>query len=288
VLRSPGQPLDANARAFFEPRFGHDFSKVRIHADEEAAESAQGVNALAYTVGCHVVFAESRYAPATAPGQRLLAHELAHSIQQGEADSRWRLGSASPAGPVPAVMTRWEIGRPGDVYEQEADRAAEHVMCKMGLPGPDARETDHSRGRPAIEKALPHPNPQLTGVGALMRKTDEASPSATRCQKTRKVVKTLSVPCTWPAARSGIEILDFGCEDKLRDLSNDGSCDLIFFEENFEGGGARTFRLKPGERLTSIERGTDDIAKIEVVCPQDCKGKTGRLSYSILESVWPH
>lgn len=84
VLQSPGQPLDTAARAFMEPRFGHDFSRVRVHADARAAESARAVNALAYAVGNHVAFAPGRYAPATASGRCLLAHELAHVVQQRE------------------------------------------------------------------------------------------------------------------------------------------------------------------------------------------------------------
>jgi len=83
VLRSPGQPLDASTRAFMEPRFGHDFSKVRVHTDERAAESAEAVNALAYTVGTHIVFAPSQYHPILPFGQYLLAHELTHVAQQG-------------------------------------------------------------------------------------------------------------------------------------------------------------------------------------------------------------
>jgi hypothetical protein len=82
VLRSPGQPLDPATRAFFEPRFGHEFSRVRVHADESAAQSAAAVGAAAYTVGSHVAFAAGRYAPATGPGRQLLAHELAHVVQQ--------------------------------------------------------------------------------------------------------------------------------------------------------------------------------------------------------------
>ena len=85
VLRSPGQPLDLSTRAFFEPRFGHDLSKVRVHADPDAATSARAVNVQAYTVGSDLVFAERRYAPATDTGRKLLAHELTHSIQQGMA-----------------------------------------------------------------------------------------------------------------------------------------------------------------------------------------------------------
>ena len=82
VLRSTGQPLDLTTRAFMEPRFGYDFSQVRVHADARAAESARAVNALAYTVGDHVVFGEGEYAPAAGRGRGLIAHELTHVIQQ--------------------------------------------------------------------------------------------------------------------------------------------------------------------------------------------------------------
>jgi hypothetical protein len=83
VLRSPGQPLDAATRAFMGARFVRDFSQVRLHTDAKAAESARAVNALAYTVGHDVVFGAGTYKPETFPGQRLLAHELAHVVQQG-------------------------------------------------------------------------------------------------------------------------------------------------------------------------------------------------------------
>jgi hypothetical protein len=80
VPGSPGRPLDPATRAFMEPRFGHDFSRVRIHADAAAAQSAAGVEAAAYTVGHDVVFASGRYAPETPAGRSLLAHELAHVV----------------------------------------------------------------------------------------------------------------------------------------------------------------------------------------------------------------
>ncbi len=82
VLRSPGHPLDSGTRAYMEPRFGHDFSKVRIHADSKAAESAQVINAQAYTAGKDMVFGLGQYAPTTTKGQRLLGHELTHVVQQ--------------------------------------------------------------------------------------------------------------------------------------------------------------------------------------------------------------
>ncbi len=82
VLSSSGQPLDAETRSFMEPRFGHDFSQVRVHTGAKAAESAKSVNALAYTVGRDIVFGVGQYAPGTNEGKQLLAHELTHIIQQ--------------------------------------------------------------------------------------------------------------------------------------------------------------------------------------------------------------
>lgn len=82
ALRAPGQPLDAQTRAYMEPRLGYDFSQVRVHTDKRAAESARAVNSLAYTVGQEVMFREGQYAPHTHHGRKLLAHELAHVVQQ--------------------------------------------------------------------------------------------------------------------------------------------------------------------------------------------------------------
>ena len=87
VLRSPGQALDPEASHFFGPRFGHDFAGVRVHADAKAGDSARALNARAYTVGRDVVFARGQYQPATTSGRLLLAHELAHVVQQSGADA---------------------------------------------------------------------------------------------------------------------------------------------------------------------------------------------------------
>lgn len=97
VLRSSGEPLDAATRAFFEPRFGHDFSRVRVHADMGAAESARAVDASAYTVGEHIVFDASQFDPGSHSGRKLLAHELTHTIQQ-------RSGQAPAHRPEAAVV----------------------------------------------------------------------------------------------------------------------------------------------------------------------------------------
>jgi hypothetical protein len=118
VLPSPGQPLDVATRAFFEQRFDHDFSKVRVHHDTKAAESAMAVSALAYTVGQDIVFNAKHYAPATVAGRRLMAHELAHVIQQSRRPH-------SSYGPSKGL-------------EQSADQAASSIVQGQGpvqVPG---------------------------------------------------------------------------------------------------------------------------------------------------------
>lgn len=85
VLSSPGEPLEESTRASMESRFGHDFSHVRVHTDSRAAESADAVNAFAYTVGHNIVFADGKFSPSTSSGRQLIAHELTHVVQQSRA-----------------------------------------------------------------------------------------------------------------------------------------------------------------------------------------------------------
>lgn len=114
ALRSPGRPLDPHTRAEMEPRFGASFAGVRIHAEERAAASAAAVGAQAYTVGRDLVFAAGKYAPRSPEGRRLIAHELAHVVQQ----------SASADG---AVQPSLEVGPADAPEEREADAAADAV-----------------------------------------------------------------------------------------------------------------------------------------------------------------
>lgn len=119
TLASAGQPLDAGTRAFMASRLGHDFSRVRIHADSRAAASARAVDAQAYTVGEHIAFENGMYSPHTARGRHLLAHELVHTLQQGQAgDLVQRKGEPeapatdAPAGdPVTAIVIDPGSGR---------------------------------------------------------------------------------------------------------------------------------------------------------------------------------
>lgn len=84
ALRTPGQPLPGDTRAFFEPRFNQDFAGVRVHTGPAAEQSARDIQAQAYTVGRDIVFGAGRFAPKTGEGRHLLAHELSHVTQQGQ------------------------------------------------------------------------------------------------------------------------------------------------------------------------------------------------------------
>ncbi|MEX5216019.1 MAG: DUF4157 domain-containing protein [Nitrospiraceae bacterium] len=138
VLNSSGQPLDEATRAFFEPRFGHDFGNVRVHADASAAESARVVNAQAYTVGRNMVFGAGRYVPTTEAGQRLLAHELTHVFQQMGNDHGRTLQRAPGTGAetgkevVPGGLSTGLASTHEIVIEGEAFDLA--VMANLDVP----------------------------------------------------------------------------------------------------------------------------------------------------------
>jgi hypothetical protein len=114
VVRSGGTQLPEELREHMEARFGSDFSRVRIHADETAHRSAQSINALAYTVGEHIAFQKGAYDPATTNGRARVAHELVHVIQQR-------------SGPVDGTEMSGglRVSDPGDRFEREASTIAE-------------------------------------------------------------------------------------------------------------------------------------------------------------------
>lgn len=106
TLASGGAALEPQTRRFMESRFGHDFGNVRIHTDARAAASARSVQALAYTVGQHIVFGAGQYAPHGSAGRQLLAHELAHVVQQSAAPAATLQRQSPRPAPVDAHAQR--------------------------------------------------------------------------------------------------------------------------------------------------------------------------------------
>jgi Domain of unknown function (DUF4157) len=140
ALRSPGQPLDRGARAAFESHFGHDFGRVRIHTDDQAAESARAVNALAYTVGQHIVFAAGRHNPTSPAGRKLLAHELTHVVQQERSSesSALRLGSISNPHEREAASASATLGDGAFNSVEQASGLVQRQDGDTPPPAPDA------------------------------------------------------------------------------------------------------------------------------------------------------
>lgn len=117
VIGGGGVPLEEKTRATMETRLGGDFRDTRIHTDGRAAASAHSVNAQAYTVGRDVVFAPGKYDPRSPAGQRTLAHELTHVIQQANGPTE---GTPAPGG--------IRVSDPSDRFERAAEHAADRVM----------------------------------------------------------------------------------------------------------------------------------------------------------------
>ena len=140
VLQSPGQPLEHQSRAEFESLFGRDFSQIRVHSGERAAASASAVNARAYTVGRDVVFGRSQYAPRTDAGRQLLAHELAHTVQQDGRSSF--AGEHIPIGdatsPLETEADRMAGEALSGVVRQTAIGRADGAVLQKDGPGTDA------------------------------------------------------------------------------------------------------------------------------------------------------
>lgn len=121
ALASTGAPLDAKLKRDMESRFGVDFSAVRTHTGSAAERSARDVDALAYTVGSHIVFGAGQFAPATAAGARLLAHELTHVVQQSGSDRPATDGSVPGSGLLRRYTTRGAGGCATSVTDEDED-----------------------------------------------------------------------------------------------------------------------------------------------------------------------
>lgn len=107
TLKSPGHSIDTNTRSFMESRFGYDFSKVKIHTDSQANQSAMDIGAFAYTYQNNIAFAQGQYSPGTESGRKLLAHELTHTLQQNNLNAPVIQRQSVPHGGATGAPADW-------------------------------------------------------------------------------------------------------------------------------------------------------------------------------------
>lgn len=171
ALSGPGRPLDDATRAFFEPRLGTDLGVVRIHDDATAADSARDVAAQAYTVGRNVVFGAGRYQPSSESGRALLAHELAHVVQQGSGRTTPRIQRKAQTytiypehAPLSAdevlilmAMKRRGVDRAGAIRLIKDDEigCGEHPACKFGVQDTKPIQFTVGNDEPAAKQSAP-------------------------------------------------------------------------------------------------------------------------------------
>jgi len=181
VLASSGKPMESILRRDMEQRFGYDFSRVRVHFDTDANQSAREVNANAYTVGHNVVFAEGQFAPKSHEGRRLIAHELTHVVQQSDADgilvgpSNERLGlSPISVQRAPTNHEKLSEHRNGSTLPY---REAKNLTDCLRIMGPDSGEYCRREVLGEDVSDTSHPNapsnPSTSGKSVRIKAMDQ-------------------------------------------------------------------------------------------------------------------
>ena len=228
VLRTAGQSLDAATLAYMEPRFGRNFTRVRVHDDVRAAESARAVNAQAYAVGHDIVFDSGRYEPESLEGRQLIAHELAHVAQQRDA---------------PEFMSGGVVIAESPAHEAEADRAAGALVS-------------------GAQPVAPQTTPAMSGLQRLENDADvsgdaTASGSETRAASASCIEAVVNEDPTTLTEAGTVTIVEFGAEwckpCKMLKASLEEMC--------------QTFKVQPPKapvRIFSIDidaEGNEEIAR---------------------------
>jgi hypothetical protein len=163
VGKGGGSPLDVSVRGQMESSFGQDFSDVRVHTDGQASKSAESVGANAYTVGSDIVFRTGHFDASSPTGQRTIAHELSHVVQQR-------------SGPVDGTEAAGGIrlSDPSDKFERAADTTADQVLSGSNAPSTPAagswsavqlEEAEDEAGAPVQRVAAPEDEEEEAGAG---------------------------------------------------------------------------------------------------------------------------
>lgn len=219
VLRSPGHPLHTSLRTSMEVRFGHDFGPVRVHTDAKSAKSARAVGAMAYTVGRDIVFGADQFKSGSLEGQRLLAHELTHVIQQhgatAEDSSSLKLDEPSACTEDQALRQSQGVVSSAPVPERDSPRPSPLTVQRQQIPDrPTASATP-------VPPSPPSPKLPTTAIGdikeltALIKKAGDAATKDPLVTKLRDSLVKLQPIMSEKDARKSID-------DAIKSLVKDG------------------------------------------------------------------
>jgi len=296
-LKGGGKPLPKSERAYFEPRFGQDFSQVRVHSD---AQAARAVNARAFTVGKDVIFGAGQYSPGTREGQRLMAHELTHVVQQSSHSQRiQRYTEYSSANQAAGSSLGWV--HPGATDIRVADSGLMVVEDKGWNPGSNKRAW-------TTKSKIAESNKILKNIGSNAKLAEKGGtisgkPPSNAVQPTRTLVEIEPIK----AAGAGAFSLTSDCGGAARQvMGSDGGKDVavtrkgsvesytpaesyhggakttpeVFFEEilkrEFGAGHTRTVLYDKYSKLSAAKKDTfDKKYKInKYAAPQVGQGQT--------------
>jgi hypothetical protein len=196
AIGSGGQPIESNTRTDMENRFGYDFSNVKIHSDAVSAKSAQSINARAYTSGSDIVFNQGEYSPTTGSGQKLLAHELTHVIQQSQSPTftAQRVIQRMPCAPLLNSPTSLRVGGTaahGIITADFHSRVKDAV--KIFIPGASAAP-QRTEGSPR--------NPNQIDPQKITEKAGKGFPDLAK--KTAGILEVAEIkPATWTWVAEG-------------------------------------------------------------------------------------
>lgn len=230
-----GAPLPGELRSHFEPRFGHDFAEVRVHTGDAAAEAAESVEARAYTVGSDIVFGSGAYEPSTGEGQKLLAHELAHVVQQSNEGPSIQRAPATGGTPAPVTEhltgTLWATDSEGKSLPPSLDDISQGAVADCFLFAAMAAMVNTNPGN-ILSMIQDHGDGSYTvtfkGIGfwSSARQTVTADFVKGRHGNltARKALWPLVIEAAYAKQKGGLDVLDKGgnAGTALDEMLNDG------------------------------------------------------------------
>jgi hypothetical protein len=298
VLRSPGQPLDPATRAFMEPRFGHDFSQVKIHADVKAAKSAHTLHAAAYTVGRDIVFGVGQFALHTGEGRKLLAHELTHVVQQKEVVPSAYLSATSLAmGSTNDPLEREAVIHAERLTAMDAEPAARLTPSNVQLRRQIDFDAEHFSAPVSTERkpGTPLPFREATELSECLRIMGQANMEF--CRQTVLGEKPPAPAVTPVAASTVTKSGPATCDDGVQMFCNTGNKGCPTFAKGMTGAwanicyrcgpkgvfhrnkdeGTGVVRVGCGDTLTVISQDNPDCSIEIKAIDHGPRGSTGNL-----------